>query len=147
MPIHTSAYTPVMRFGRTTTQADVTALKPLLKQIPHLPAEAIDALSPALCAKATLSERVPHLLQFIPLAVEALVDRVRLNRAAARQVRENPDKPVIAIQWVRSKTPFSKALELSSPCTGPSCPVTKDGKPATGRATLGHDMINWIRYA
>ncbi len=131
-------------FGRKITAEELDQIRPLVRQVPRLGDSVADSLETRFCSVMdSPASKLGMFFRFPLLAVEAIIDHRRTNRAVKTYRNEGGKEPVVSLQWVRFPTNRSDTLELSNPCKGETCPVTKDGKPATGRATLGKDMISW----
>jgi hypothetical protein len=85
-------------------------------------------------------------LEKLKLLGPSLRDVIRCKWVSHRLQKANPKEPFVSMQWVHVQEKICDTLALSNPCQSKSCPITKDGKPATGRATLGHDIISWTIY-
>lgn len=146
---------PTVRFGRKMTAKEFEAMRPLLDEIQPLKALGPYDIKPAFCTTMTMPQNP---LWNWTRAFEAIADRVRMAlsvRAHWQQEQQWPDLALsdtgVAVAIQRVTLPANSPLvtksdrwDVSNPCKGSNCPVTRSGKPATGRAIKGTTMINWI---
>jgi hypothetical protein len=132
------------RFGRQMTEAELERIRPLVRQVPVLGDAVADRLTTATCSVMDSPGKLGLILKMPLLIIEALRDKRHADKAVAAARQAGDREPILSLQWVRFPEAKSDTLELSNPCKGDSCPLTREGKPARGRATQGRDMISWF---